>query len=80
MKFMIRCDIEGVTGVTTYEQADNSDFGKAMLANDLNAVIEGLGTGHTWRWAKMSFRPGFFGRLSSRAMLLVDLLRQNPIL
>ena len=42
MKFMIRCDIEGVTGVTTYEQADNSDFGKAMLANDLNAAIEGL--------------------------------------
>ena len=42
MKFTIRCDIEGVTGVTTYEQADNSDFGKAMLVNDLNAVIEGL--------------------------------------
>ncbi len=28
----------------------------------------------------MSFHPGILGRLSSLAMLLVDLLRQNPIL
>ncbi|MBI3990909.1 MAG: M55 family metallopeptidase [Candidatus Omnitrophica bacterium] len=42
MKFMIRCDVEGVTGVTTYEQAENSIFGKQMLANDLNAAVEGL--------------------------------------
>ena len=41
-KYMIRCDIEGVTGVTTYQQADGSDFGRAMLANDLNAAIAGL--------------------------------------
>jgi D-amino peptidase len=42
MKFMIRCDIEGVTGVTTYEQAESGEFGRAMLTNDLNACIEGL--------------------------------------
>jgi len=42
MKFMIRCDIEGVTGVTTYQQAEGTPFGQAMLMNDLNAVIEGL--------------------------------------
>tara|TARA_B100000614_G_C14513637_1_gene479586 strand:- start:21 stop:824 length:804 start_codon:yes stop_codon:yes gene_type:complete len=42
MKFMIRSDIEGVTGVTTYEQAEGSEFGKTMLKNDLNACIDGL--------------------------------------
>ena len=26
---MIRSDIEGVTGVTTYKQAEDSDFGKS---------------------------------------------------
>jgi len=42
MRFMIRCDIEGVTGITTYEQAEGSAFGKAMLSNDLGAAIDGL--------------------------------------
>ena len=42
MKFMIRSDLEGVTGVTTYNQAENSKFGKLMLENDLNSCIEGL--------------------------------------
>jgi len=42
MKFMIRSDLEGVTGVTTYEQAGGGEFGRAMLANDLNAAIAGL--------------------------------------
>ena len=42
MKFMIRTDIEGVTGVTTYEQAEGSAFGREMLMNDLNAMIEGI--------------------------------------
>ena len=42
MKIMIRSDIEGVTGVTTYEQAEKSSFGRDMLMNDLNACIEGL--------------------------------------
>lgn len=42
MKIMIRCDIEGVTGVTTYEQSEDKVFGRAMLANDLNACINGL--------------------------------------
>lgn len=39
---MIRSDIEGVTGVTTYQQAEDSELGRAMLANDLNAAVEGL--------------------------------------
>ena len=45
MKIMIRSDIEGVTGVTTYAQAENSVFGKQMLMNDLNACIDGLISG-----------------------------------
>lgn len=39
---MIRTDIEGVTGITTYEQAEGSALGRQMLMNDLNAAIEGL--------------------------------------
>ena len=42
MKFMIRSDIEGVTGVTTYKQAEGSEFGKKMLNNDLKACIDGI--------------------------------------
>jgi D-amino peptidase len=42
MKIMIRSDIEGVTGVTTYEQAEGSDFGRKMLMNDLKACINGI--------------------------------------
>lgn len=42
MKIMIRSDIEGVTGVTTYEEAVGSEFGKKMLTNDLNASIQGV--------------------------------------
>lgn len=42
MKFLIMTDIEGVTGVTTYQQAENSQFGRDMLMNDLLAVIEGI--------------------------------------
>jgi D-amino peptidase len=42
MKIMIRSDIEGVTGVTTYAQAEDSDFARAMLANDLGACIDGI--------------------------------------
>lgn len=42
MKIMIRTDIEGVTGVTTYEQAEGSGIDRAMLMNDLQAVIDGL--------------------------------------
>jgi D-amino peptidase len=39
---MIRCDTEGVTGITTYEQAEASEFGRRMLMNDLSACIDGL--------------------------------------
>lgn len=42
MKFLIMTDIEGVTGVTTFKQAENSEFGKEMLMNDLLAVIDAL--------------------------------------
>ena len=39
---MIRSDIEGVTGVTTYQQAEGTEFGRSMLMNDLRACIEGI--------------------------------------
>lgn len=42
MKIMIRSDIEGVTGVTTYQQAEGSEFGRRMLMNDLTACIDGI--------------------------------------
>lgn len=48
-KYMIRCDIEGVSGVVSYEQAEPGksefDFGKRMFMADLMAVIEGLNAG-----------------------------------
>ena len=43
---MIRCDIEGVSGVVSYEQAEPGksefEFGKRMFMSDLMAVIEPL--------------------------------------
>ncbi|WP_432799943.1 M55 family metallopeptidase [Poriferisphaera sp. WC338] len=45
MKVMIRSDVEGVTGITTYKEAENSELGRAMLMNDLLACIEGLQAG-----------------------------------
>ena len=42
MRFLIMTDIEGVTGVTTYQQAENSQLGRDMLMHDLLSVIEGI--------------------------------------
>lgn len=42
MRFLVMTDIEGVTGVTTYQQAENSQLGRDMLMHDLLAVIEGI--------------------------------------
>jgi len=42
MKLMVLTDVEGATGVTTYEQAEGTAFGQNMLMNDLNAFTEGL--------------------------------------
>ena len=42
MKILVMTDIEGVTGVTTFPQAEKSDFGKEMLMNDLKAVLRGI--------------------------------------
>jgi len=42
MKFMIRSDMEGLTGVTTYQQVQGTEFGWAMLMNDLTAAVNGL--------------------------------------
>ena len=42
MKFLVMTDIEGVTGVTTFEQAERSEFGKRMLMNDVKAVLAGI--------------------------------------
>ena len=46
MKYMIRCDIEGVSGIVSYAQAEpgqpESDFGQRMFMADLCAAGEGL--------------------------------------
>ena len=42
MKFLVMTDIESVTGVTSFQQAESSDFGKKMLMNDLKAVLDGI--------------------------------------
>lgn len=42
MNFLVMTDIEGVTGVTTFQQAENSELGRRMLMNDLKAVLAGI--------------------------------------
>lgn len=42
MKFLIMTDIEGVSGITTFPQAENSELGRQMLMNDLQAVLAGI--------------------------------------
>ncbi len=42
MRFLVMTDIEGVTGVTTFSQAEKSEFGREMLMNDLIAVVKGI--------------------------------------
>jgi D-amino peptidase len=48
-KYMIRCDIEGVTGVVSYEQAEPGrpeyGFGQKMFMSDLLALVDGLNAG-----------------------------------
>jgi D-amino peptidase len=48
-KYMIRCDIEGVTGVVSYEQAEPGKgeyaFGQRMFMGDLLACVTGLHEG-----------------------------------
>lgn len=48
-KYMIRCDIEGVSGVVSYEQAEPGKpefaFGQRMFMSDLLALIEWLNAG-----------------------------------
>jgi len=48
-RFMIRSDIEGITGVVSYEQAEPEkpeyDFGRRMFMSDLMALVEGLNEG-----------------------------------
>ena len=41
-KILVMTDIEGVSGVTTFPQAEKSEFGREMLMNDLCAVLEGI--------------------------------------
>ena len=42
MRFLIMTDIEGVSGITTFPQAECGDIGKEMLMNDVCAVISGM--------------------------------------
>ena len=41
-KFLVMTDIEGVSGVTSFSQAENSEFGKEMLMHDLCAVLSAI--------------------------------------
>ena len=41
-RFLIMTDIEGVSGVTTFAEAESSQFGKDMLMNDLLAVLRAV--------------------------------------
>jgi len=45
-KYMIRCDIEGVSGVVSYEQAEPGkseyELGLRMFKSDLCACVNGL--------------------------------------
>lgn len=42
MKFLVMTDIEGVTGITTFPQAEKSELGRRMLMHDLKAVLAGI--------------------------------------
>jgi len=42
MKYLVLIDVEGVTGVTTFAQAERSVFGIDMLMNDLKGLLKGL--------------------------------------
>ena len=48
-RYMVRCDIEGVTGVVSFEQAEPGkpeyEFGQRMFMCDLMALLEGLNAG-----------------------------------
>lgn len=48
-KFMIRCDMEGVSGIVSYEQAEpgasSYDEGRRLFMEDLLALIRGLQSG-----------------------------------
>jgi D-amino peptidase len=45
-QYMVRCDIEGVSGIVSYTQAEPGaeeyEFGKRMFQSDLLALLEGL--------------------------------------
>lgn len=46
---MVRCDLEGVSGIVSYEQAEPGRpefaFGQKMFMSDLSALIDGLNAG-----------------------------------
>ena len=48
-KYMVRCDIEGASGVVSYKQAEPGNceyvFGKKMFESDLTSLLDGLNDG-----------------------------------
>lgn len=42
MRILVMTDIEGVTGITTFPQAECSELGRQMLMHDLQAVLAGI--------------------------------------
>ena len=76
-KFLVMTDIEGVTGVTTFAEAENSQFGKDMLMNDLNAVLNGI-----WKAGGQAIVYDMHtdGRNVDLSDLCVPVVRGKPIL
>ena len=58
-RYMIRCDIEGVSGVVSYEQAEPGRpefaFGQRMFMSDLLALTDGLNAGGADEIIMMTF-------------------------
>ncbi len=76
-KFLVMTDIEGVTGVTTFAEAENSQLGRDMLMNDLNAVLNGI-----WKAGAEAvvYDMHTDGRNIDLSELYVPVVRGKPIL
>ena len=68
-KYMIRCDMEGVSGVVSYLQVEPGQpdyaFGRSMFHSDLMACLEGLLAGGAGEI--VIYDEHYFGRAASQA-------------
>ena len=56
-RILVMTDIEGVTGVTTFSQAENSEFGRRMLMSDLQKEISGADAAMPWPIIRLQSSP-----------------------